>query len=196
VSSVVSSAEHCYVTCITGKKNVGSDQAVKEATIPCLLFCHQKHTVTIHIIICGGQKMVTDLCNMLQKNANFTFSKSCVFCDFTSFLYGLGQVLIKTMYPQFYTFPYFMQLLGGPHKSVKSGFYCSLRKKEKKVSPVVLGCTSSTAFTSLIIMLWHIVGYGIFCKSAPATLRVHASSDVKPSFTVKQNKCGACFCIM
>ena len=66
---------------------------------------------------------------MCYRKHQFYVLKSCVFRDFTHFLYGLGQVPIKMRFPWFYTFPYFMQLLGGPHKNVKSGFYCSLKEK-------------------------------------------------------------------
>lgn len=70
------------------------------------------------------------LCVTCYRKHQFYVLKCCVFHHFTRFLYGLVQVPTKTMFPWFYTFPYFMQLLGGPHKND-----CSLDKKSVPSSP-------------------------------------------------------------
>lgn len=38
------------ITCPTSKYHYGSDLVNKEATTPCLLFCHQKHIISLKII--------------------------------------------------------------------------------------------------------------------------------------------------
>ena len=49
-----------FFTLLHNKKSVGSDLAMKEASVLCLLFFYQKLIVTMCIIICGVQKMLTD----------------------------------------------------------------------------------------------------------------------------------------
>lgn len=46
----------------------------------------------------------------------------CVFHTFTHFLCGTGQLPIRTVLPGFYTHPYFMPFLCGPHRNVISDF--------------------------------------------------------------------------
>jgi hypothetical protein len=55
----------------------------------------------------------------------FYFPVLCCFCDFTQLLYSSGQMPIRTVFPVFYTLLGFTALLGGLHRNVKSGFYCS-----------------------------------------------------------------------
>lgn len=44
----------------------------------------------------------------------------CIFSDIKHFLYGRGQMPIRTMFPRFYA------ILGGPHKNLNLRFYCTM----------------------------------------------------------------------
>lgn len=55
-------------------------------------------------------------------NSRFYIPAICIFHNFTHFLYGPGHLPIRTVLPGFYTLPYFIPFICGPHRNIKLDF--------------------------------------------------------------------------